>query len=226
MTDYRIKLKALERLKILKTMYTYRELQEALGIRIPVLARYISYKNLPSLERSKKIIKYYEKIDFSKFIKEKIDLTGNLINISSLLADVSLLKQIALQIDVEADKVLTMAVDGIPFGTIVAETLGAKIVYVKEKEETGVQDFLQTTATFGPSIYQKTFYLPKKLLSKKDNVLLVDDILRSGNTFDILIDIAKQANARVVGGAVLIAKKEKLKPYKKKLKNFYAFYLF
>ncbi|MGQ4914170.1 MAG: phosphoribosyltransferase family protein [Candidatus Asgardarchaeia archaeon] len=226
MTDYRLKMDAIEKLRILKEIYTYQQLERMLGIQIPVLARYVSLKNLPNVDRARKIIEFYNKIDFSDIIKSKIMIKDEIIDITEILSNIKLLRMAAKAIDVDADLVLTMAVDGIPFGTIVAERLNARIAYVKDKEEAGVSEFYQAKVSFGPGIYTKKYFLPKKLISKKDRIFLVDDILRTGKTFEILMNIANQAKAEIVGGATLIAKKDTIEVIKNKVKKFYTFYAF
>ncbi|MGQ4834183.1 MAG: phosphoribosyltransferase family protein [Candidatus Asgardarchaeia archaeon] len=228
MSDYRTRIDAVEKLRIMKSIYTYQQLEELLRIQTPVLARYISMKNLPTIERARKIIEIYNKLDLSKLVEVNIKIRKgtNVIDISSLLSNVTLLKTLASSITCNASVVLTMPVDGVPFATLVAEKLNAKLAYVKEKEEPGVTEFYQVEESFGPGIYKKRYYLPKHLISKKDTVFLVDDILRTGKTFEILIKIANKAGAKIVGGATLIAKKETAKKIGERLGKFIAFYFF
>ncbi|MCD6513747.1 MAG: helix-turn-helix domain-containing protein [Candidatus Odinarchaeota archaeon] len=226
MTDYRVRMEAVNKLILLKEIFTYRELEKKLGIRTPVLARYVSYKNLPNVKRAQKIISLFNSIGISELIRKKVSFSGDIIDISSVLSDVLLLRWLAEKIDVTADVVLTMAVDGITFGTIVAERLKAKIAYVKDREETGVKSFYQITMTYGPGIHQRKFYLPKKLLKRDDRVLIVDDILRTGKTFEALIKIAEKAKAEIIGGAVIFSKRDIIEDFRKRLPKFYVFYEF
>jgi adenine phosphoribosyltransferase len=50
-----------------------------------------------------------------------------------------------------------------------------------------------------------TYYLPRAALDEGDRVLVVDDLVRSGETQTLLLDIADRAGATVVGVAALIA---------------------
>ena len=43
------------------------------------------------------------------------------------------------------------------------------------------------------------FFLPKSLLKKHSNVLIVDDVIRAGNTFEALTSICIQAKANIIG---------------------------
>jgi len=178
------------------------------------------------VKRAQKIISLFNSIGISELSRKKVSFSGDIIDISSVLSDVLLLRWLAEKIDIAADVVLTMAVDGITFGTIVAEKLKAKIAYVKDREETGVRSFYQITMTYDPGIHQRKFYLPKKLLKKDDRVLIVDDILRTGKTFEALIKIAEKAKAEIVGGAVIFSKRDIIEDFRKRLPKFYVFYEF
>jgi len=50
-----------------------------------------------------------------------------------------------------------------------------------------------------------TYYLPARAIESGDVVLVVDDLIRSGETQELLLDIALQADADVAGVFTLIA---------------------
>ena len=209
MTDNYLKISSVEKLRILKSLFTYKELEKQLEIPTPVLARYISLRNLPNIEKARKITSFFNKIDVRAFIEKKMKIDEQkIIDATELISDLSLLRILAFRISLDANVVLTMAVDGIPWGTLIAEHIGARIIYAKEKEEPGVKAFYTVTTKYGEGVLFKKYYLPKNLLSSKDRVLIVDDIIRTGNTLKTLIKFAQQANAKIVGVAALLAKKE------------------
>ncbi len=227
MTDNYLKISSVEKLKILKSIYTYKELEKHLEIPTPVLARYISLQNLPNIEKAKKITSFFDKIDITKVIEKKMKIDDQkIIDATELISDLSLLKILALRVNIEADVVLTMAVDGITWGTLIADHIGARIVYAKEKEEPGVRDFYTITTKYGEGVLFKKYYLPKNLLNSRDKVLIVDDIIRTGNTLKTLIRFAEQANAKIVGGAALLAKKEAIEELSTLLSPFIVIYKF
>ncbi len=50
-----------------------------------------------------------------------------------------------------------------------------------------------------------TLYVPKSALKRRDSVLIVDDMIKTGETQAALIDIIKQAKAEVSGVYSLIS---------------------
>ena len=102
-------------------------------------------------------------------------------------------------------KILTAAVDGLPLATRIADQLEIELVYAKNNKEVGVPKYIEETYTPSSSSGNLlTLYVPRHLLSKKDRILIVDDIIRSGYTQNALVKICQKINARVVGVFILI----------------------
>jgi adenine phosphoribosyltransferase len=61
-----------------------------------------------------------------------------------------------------------------------------------------------------------TLYIPREIIKKKDSVLIVDDMIKSGETQVALVDLVKKAKAEISGVFALVAVgedwKRKLKP--------------
>ena len=96
------------------------------------------------------------------------------------------------------DAILTAAVDGIPLAVAVANSLNAKAIYAKRTQEIAFSDHYVSKASPAKPI-SSPFYLPKSLLKKNDTVLIVDDVVRAGTTFEALMSICAQAKANVAG---------------------------
>lgn len=104
-------------------------------------------------------------------------------------------------------KVLTAESSGIPIAVFAAHTLGLPAVYAKKYQA----DFIDPDvyATEVHSFYiDKSFTLrvSKRYLEEGDRVLIVDDILSSGQAVLGLIDLVSQAGAKVVGVGVAMEK--------------------
>ncbi len=103
-------------------------------------------------------------------------------------------------------KVLTAAVDGVPLGTMVANALGVNLIVAKRNKEVGVKGFLEETYILGrDSGVTVTLYIPKDAIKKRDSVLIVDDMIKSGETQAALVNLTKKAKAEVSGIFSLIA---------------------
>ena len=102
-------------------------------------------------------------------------------------------------------KILTAAVDGLPLAVRIADELEAELIIAKNTKEVGVPKYIEENYTPSSSSGNLlTLYVPRHLLSKKDRVLIIDDIIRSGYTQNALIKISKKINAKVMGVFIMI----------------------
>ena len=127
-----------------------------------------------------------------------------------ILSDTALMSLIAEEIaskymGKDVSKVLTAATDGIPLAVHIADELNIDVVYAKKKKEVGVEKFYEVNYVPSASGSVMTLYLPQWALKKGDNVLIVDDVIRSGETQRALIDMCKQAGAVPIGMFFLIS---------------------
>jgi len=109
-------------------------------------------------------------------------------------------------------KILTAAVDGIPLATMVANALGVNLIVAKRNKEVGVKAFIEETYILGrDSGVTVTLYIPKDAIKKRDSVLVVDDMIKSGETQEAMVNLVKKAKAEVSGIFSLIAVGEEWK---------------
>ena len=101
--------------------------------------------------------------------------------------------------------VLTAAVDGIPLAVLVANLFNKDLVIAKKEREVGVKSFLEEAYVTSNSAVMTTLYVPKDLIRRGDGVIIVDDIMRSGETQRALINLIQKARAEVAGVFVIIA---------------------
>jgi len=206
------KLKLIRVLRLLKKTYTYEELSRMTGLPITVLNRYVRGKVLPSAERTRKLLELlmpYVNIEEEVRKRIKFDEHGFFDNMP-VLSDTTLMGLIAEKVasdylDRDVDKVLTAATDGIALGVHIARELGVDIVYAKKKKEVGVEKFYEVSYVPSASGSVTTLYLPQWALRKGENVLIVDDVIRSGETQKALIEICKRAGAKPAGMFFLIS---------------------
>ncbi|NJE05991.1 helix-turn-helix domain-containing protein [Thermococcus sp. M36] len=206
------KLRLVRVLRLLKKTYTYEELSRITGLPITVLNRYVRGKVLPSAERTKELLNLllpYINIEEEVRRRIKFDEYGFFDNMP-VLSDTALMSLIAEDIasrylDKNVDKVLTAATDGIALGVHVARELNVDVVYAKKKKEVGVEKFYEVSYVPSASGSVTTLYLPHWALKKGENVLIVDDVIRSGETQKALIEMCRQAGARPVGMFFLIS---------------------
>ena len=142
---------------------------------------------------------YLEKLKETRFIDNTKLLADSLF--LSVLAKIVAQKYKNLKIT----KILTAAVDGLPLAVRIADQLEAELIIAKNTKEVGVPKYIEENYTPSSSSGNLlTLYVPKHLLSKKDRVLIIDDIIRSGYTQKALIKICHKINAKVLGVLIMI----------------------
>jgi len=206
------KLRLVRVLRLLKKEYTYEELSKITGLPITVLNRYVRGKVLPSTERTRELLNLllpYINIEEEVRRRIKFDEYGFFDNMP-VLSDTALMSLIAEEVaskylDRNVDKVLTAATDGIALGVHVARELNVDVVYAKKKKEVGVEKFYEVSYVPSASGSVTTLYLPQWALKKGENVLIVDDVIRSGETQRALLEMCRQAGAKAVGMFFLIS---------------------
>lgn len=213
----------IEQLKMAKTHYTYRELSDITKLPVTVLSRYVKGHVLPSSNRAKELWKILEKIvgleeELSKRVKFN---DRGYFNNTSIISDIAILQQAAQCVFYRfagrrITKVLTAAVDGIPLATIVSEALGVNFVIAKSSKEIGVRNFYEESFVPGDSALIMSLYIPRGIIRRGDSVLIVDDVVKTGETHQALVNLVAKSRADVAGIFVLIAVGD---AWKKKLQD-------
>jgi len=85
-----------------------------------------------------------------------------------------------------------------------ARYFGARCAYAKQSRETAVSEFIEARQRLSSGI-EIDYYLPANAVDAGESVLVVDDLIRSGETQELLLDIAASADADVAGVFALIA---------------------
>jgi len=216
--DLKFRLMTIELLRTAKRRYTYRELSTKTGLPVTVLSRYAKGHVLPNMERAQQIWKILGKlVGLEEELRRRIQFNekGYFDN-TWIIGDFNILRQasnraLAKFAGKRVTKVLTAAVDGIPLATMVANALGINLVIAKRSKEVGVPAFFEETYVLGSSGVTVTLYIPRGALRRRDSVLIVDDVIESGETQAALISLVEKAKAEVSGVYSLIAMGNKWK---------------
>ncbi|ESS05812.1 MAG: adenine/guanine phosphoribosyltransferase [uncultured archaeon A07HB70] len=206
----RLQLRAVAVLRALKRSRTYDELAAETGLPAGDLNRYVNGHVLPGAERARAVVEGAGRETVAAELEERIRLDDEgYVDNSGVVFDQPFLDLVAPVVatafdDPAPDAVLTAATDGITFGAAVASSLGARVAYAKKTRETAVEEFVEARDRLASGI-ELTYYLPAAALSAGERVLVVDDLVRSGETQTLLLDIAERTDAEVVGVAALIA---------------------
>jgi adenine phosphoribosyltransferase len=213
--DLKLRLMTIELLRTAKYKrnITYRELSSKTGLPVTVLSRYAKGHVLPNTARAKELWRILTKIvGLETELRSRIrfDETGYFDN-TDIVGDYNILQQaanfaLANFAGKRVTKILTAAVDGIPLATMVANALGVNLILAKRNKEVGVKSFLDETYILGKnSGVTVTLFIPKNSIKKRDSVLVVDDMIKSGDTQEALVHLVKKARAEISGVFSLIA---------------------
>jgi adenine/guanine phosphoribosyltransferase-like PRPP-binding protein len=120
-------------------------------------------------------------------------------------------------------KVLTAAVDGIPVSTLVSNLLEVDLIVAKDQKEVGISDFIEETYIPKGSAIRKSLYVPRTAIRKRDSVLIIDDVVRTGETVQGLVDMVSNQRADIAGIYVLVTVGDEWKTYLKECISKYSF---
>lgn len=213
--DLKLRLMTIELLRTAKYKrnITYRELSSKTGLPVTVLSRYAKGHVLPNTTRAKQLWKVLTKLvglETELRSRIKFDETGYFDN-TEIVGDYNILQQaanhaLAKFAGKRVTKILTAATDGVPIATMVANALGVNLILAKRNKEVGVKAFLDMTYVLGKdSGVTVTLFIPKDAFKKRDSVLIVDDMIKSGETQEALAHLVKKAKAEISGVFSLIA---------------------
>jgi adenine/guanine phosphoribosyltransferase-like PRPP-binding protein len=120
-------------------------------------------------------------------------------------------------------KVLTAAVDGIPVSTLVSNLLDVDLVIAKDQKEVGISDFIEETYIPKGSAMRKSLYVPRAAIKRRDSVLIIDDVVRTGETVQGLVDMVTNQRADIAGIYVLVTVGDEWKTYLQECVSKYSF---
>ncbi len=210
--DLKYKLMTIELLNLAKKRYTYRELSQMVHLPETVLSRYVKGHVLPTAERAEEINRTLQKyMSLERELQERIhfDDLGYFDN-TSIISDTMLLER-AVQSAVtrfagkRVTKILTAACDGIPLATLLAHRLGVSLIIAKKNREVGVREHIEEVFVPARTAMMLSLFVPRDSLKRGDCVLIVDDVIDSGETQRALMRIAQKAKAEVTGIYALVA---------------------
>ncbi|MEO3993360.1 MAG: phosphoribosyltransferase family protein [Desulfurococcaceae archaeon TW002] len=211
-----IRLMAIELLRAYKKILKYRELEELTGLSAPGLWRYINKRIRPTKERS---LELFELLTNQRIVEEilrskLLEVGDNIVNLSPIIYEVPILKILSYVAYKEfhrynVNAVVTVEVDGIPLGVMIADILESKLVIVRKRPEVGIKNYNQVSyiARDPPAVI--TLFMPSDSLKAYDRVLIVDDLLNSGRTSLALVKLIRMSGAAPVGLFSVVAIGEK-----------------
>lgn len=140
---------------------------------------------------------------------------GNIVKVGTFLnhqLDTNLLMQMGEEIarlfeGTGVTKILTVESSGIAIAVFAGYKMNVPVVFAKKGETKNIQGDVYVTK-IESFTHKKTYdvIVSREVLSSDDTVLIVDDFLANGKALEGLMDIVKQAGAKIAGCAIAIEK--------------------
>jgi purine operon repressor len=200
----KLRLNAIEVLGLLKKKYDYKTLSEMLDLPPSVLSRYVKGRVLPNRSRSERIISLFSEKVLADMIRSKIIKTEEgFYDLYEVVKDIRLQKLIGKVAFnefsyVPVNKLLTVAADGIPVAVEIANEFNVELIIAKQRRDLSVRDCLEEKIIRTPPIIEY-LYIPRRAIKRGENVLIVDDLIRSGKTAVTLAKLTERAGGNIVG---------------------------
>ncbi|WP_440060145.1 phosphoribosyltransferase family protein [Thermogladius sp. 4427co] len=205
----KIRLLANEMLRLLKRNLSYKDLTALTGIPESVLCRYVRGNIIPSYEQAVGILsKLALSIDINHLLRELVEHEkSTLIDLSRVLKDPYIIRLLSIILLLElvstnVTKIIVTAESVLPIGTILGIELGAPVLLVKRRSYPGVQ-YYSSMVIRSPK-EAENLYIDRDLLSRKDNVLILADVVYTGKTLHAVIDILEKARVTIAEIIVIL----------------------
>lgn len=140
---------------------------------------------------------------------------GNILKVDSFLnhqIDVPLIQELGKELkrlyaDAPINKILTIEASGIGIACVVATYFQVPVVFAKKTSGSNMDSDVYFTQVYSfTHSKMNNVVVSKRFLGPDDHVLIIDDFLANGAAMEGLIDIVRQAGAKVEGLGIAIEK--------------------
>lgn len=150
-------------------------------------------------------------------IKRDGKIDGEVIKVDLFLnhmVDPQLIELLAIDVanhfaEKSIDKILTAETSGIMLTQAVAGLLGIPFIYAKKKRPLTMREYFAAASYSFTKQESTTLYVSRDVLRPRERVLFIDDFFAKGSTLKAAEEIIEQAEAMLVGSAVIINKSQR-----------------
>ncbi|MBE0576414.1 MAG: phosphoribosyltransferase [Desulfuromonadales bacterium] len=111
--------------------------------------------------------------------------------------------------DSDIDKVITAESSGIMIAQALAGHLGVPFIYAKKKRPLTMGDFFAASSYSFTKQESTTLYVSREVILPGERLLFADDFFAVGSTYKAIEQIIEQAEASLIGAAVIINKSQR-----------------
>jgi len=106
-------------------------------------------------------------------------------------------------------KIITAESSGIMIAQAMAGQLGIPFIYAKKKRPLTMGEFFAASSYSFTKQESTTLYVSREMILPGERLLFADDFFAVGSTYKAIEQIVEQADATLVGAAVIINKSER-----------------
>jgi len=206
----KVRLLANEVLRLLKPSLSYKVLNKLTGIPESVLCRYVRGNIVPSYEQAVRILARISlSIDIEYLLKDLVEQErSNIIDLSRVLKDPYVIRLLTIVLSLKLSgknltKIVATAEAVMPLATMLGIELNVPIILVKKKAYPGIQYYTGIVPRSPKDT--ETLFLDKDLISRRDNVLVLADVVYTGRTLHTVLSMIEKARANIEDIIVILA---------------------
>lgn len=157
---------------------------------------------MPTVDRALYVNRTLEKImRLESEIQQRLeyDEAGAKLNSETLLLERAVEHAVNAFAGTRITKILTPAVDSVPLATLLAHRLGVKLIIAKKAEDVGISEFIEETYIPKRTAILVSVCVPRDAIKRGDRVLIVNNVIDTGETQMSLARIVQRAKAEVIG---------------------------
>jgi len=150
-------------------------------------------------------------------IKQDGSINGQVIKVDRFLnhrVDPKLMDRLGAELasrfaDQKIDMIITAESSGIMIAQALAGQLGVPFIYAKKKRPLTMGEFFAATSYSFTKEESTTLYVSREVILPGERLLFADDFFAVGSTYKAIEQIIEQAEATLIGAAVIINKSER-----------------
>ncbi len=206
---------------------TIEKISQELNVNKSTISRYLNQQILPTSKHKEKIIIWLENkgleasVIVNRYVTQMLTASGKkvlsltkLMNQPKKLFLISYLfikKNPWVQ---DTDIVITVETEGIPFATIFGLLLGKTVAYFRKQRSVTWPDFIRIDLERAEVAVTEPLFLNREIVQGKNKALILDDIVRSGETISKLHEGLTREGIQTLGVIILTSLTKKI-PFSK-----------